>query len=313
MIKIIDRLSGEEPVIVHATGLRKLSGQIPLWALIRKNWTTPFISEEDRKTLGELTILTWNSTETKSILEECLGEMGVSCLVLGKGYNGKWTNAEKIRLTAKALAGVKTPYVMGLDSFDVIFTGSPAAALRRFKNMPCEMLFNSQVRSFYPSLHFIDAGSITAQWEAFQFSVYKKRGSTLNGGAWIGKTSFCLTFMEDCAKRDVDELIKKGMIPECSQARASDQIIYSWVFPDYYPLVQLDENRALFINLYPSVNFSEVKLVTPRASENFYYEILRVRDRAWVLMWKALNASRSFRGRLGLRRCQWDAKKRKRA
>jgi hypothetical protein len=264
-MKIANIQAGTRPIVIHVPGFTaaKVLGfgiehyysNNPLWKTIQKchkKNKPPRITSEDMK---DLTLITWNNSSEKGILEECLDDMGAPYIVLGKGIK-KWKNISKLRLIGDALANIKTKYVMGLDSYDVMLLGNPREVVKRFKDFSCGMLFNAGVK-FYPSCHrFEEAGEcfITRDWEEFQAKLSDSYWKYLNGGVWIGKTTFCRRFFADCLSRKPEELVSLGRLPlkrgaHYQKVADSEQVVLNWAFRDYFPQVQLDYNCEIFLNL----------------------------------------------------------------
>ncbi len=175
--------------------------------------------------LEDVTIITWNSKKPKGILERNLDRLSVPYWVMGKGTKG-WVNRLKVKFTNDALSRVKTRYVIGMDSFDVMVLDDPNEAVRRFEQHDCGLLFNAEYSPF-PKI---------ASLNNFEKSIggaahYKY----LNAGAWIGKTDFCREFFAEAAK------VKTA--PPCS---FSDQKLIRTVHKDFYPWSKVDYGCTIF-------------------------------------------------------------------
>ena len=225
---LVNLLFNTRPLVVHAAGFL---GHKPYWQELQD----AFFATPPARLGGaeDLTILTWNNGhEAMGILERSLEHLGVPCLVLGEGVK-EWVNSrDKPRLTAAAVDAIETKYVMGVDSRDAIVLGDPREIVARFeRRFSCEMLFSAD-RLNWPNL---------AEFKRFEESIPEASAGDfrfLNGGMWIGRTSFCREFFAAALERR-----PVSSMPE------SEQGILKQLFPVYYPRVQLDYRCQLFQNL----------------------------------------------------------------
>jgi len=229
---VVNLVFDTRPLVVHAPGL---TGKNPLWRAIRAEF---FLSEPRHYGAADgLTILTWNNRSEPAVLQQCLDHLGIPYLVLGQGVRN-WVNLLKNRLTCEALADVTTPYVMGLDSSDVLVLGHPQAILDRFRDeFSCKLLLGAETHCF-PEI---------AEVRRFEDSL---PGATspwhyLNSGMWIGETDFCREFFRVAAETEP--------WPGDERFRQSDQGVLKKVFRRFYPKALLDTQCRLFqnINLRP--------------------------------------------------------------
>ena len=156
-MKIKSLKTGAYPLIVHAPAWtisqyypdRKFHSEVnPLWRPILDKWQKSKIDNVNHGQFNELTIITWNNSPEKGLVEKALDLFGVPYTCLGKGVT-HWKNSYKINLTAKIIDSIQTPYVMGLDSYDILILRNPLESVEKFKTMNCDLLFNGE-RLFYP-------------------------------------------------------------------------------------------------------------------------------------------------------------------
>jgi hypothetical protein len=164
------------PIVLHSPGYS------PVWDSITKIFfSTP---RRNLPALKDVTLLTWNSHPTASLLEKSAEHLGIKVIVLGRGIKA-WNNTLKIPLTVSAIEKITTPFVMGVDAFDAIITESPDQAISKFLEMDCNILFNSTDGPFPPIKELFD----------FEISVAPPVNCRhLNAGAWLGKRDACLSF-----------------------------------------------------------------------------------------------------------------------
>jgi hypothetical protein len=184
----------------------------------------------------ELTILTWNSRPTQSLLERCLEVRGIPCVVLGK-HVSKWRPQIKPYLNAEALARIDTEYVMGLDADDVLMVSCPQTILDAFKTFDCDILFSSE-RNSYPKVPFL---------YEFEKSIAESEYRHLNSGAWIGRRAACQRFFRECANEDNADILAAH---PAKYVHRDDQGITRKTFRRYHPAARLDYRCRIFQNLY---------------------------------------------------------------
>lgn len=225
---VTNTLFNTKPIVMHANGTHTRK---PYWPEIRDAF---FASP--RRSIGpskNLTILTWNNGhEVMGLAERSLEHLGVPCMVVGAGVDD-WVNSKhKPLLSCQAVHEIETEYVMGMDSRDAILLDDPAIIVERFEqNFSCDLLFSAD-RFNWPNLpEFMNFEKNRPEVAGSEFCF-------LNGGMWIGKTSFCRTFFSDAANTDPVE-----------SAQESEQGILKQLFPKYYPRVQLDYQCEIFQNL----------------------------------------------------------------
>ena len=136
--------------------------------------------------LENLTIMTCNNGHpAMGLMERSLEHLGVSCLVVGQGVN-PWVNSvHKPRAVVEAARRVTTPYLVYVDSRDAIFVDAPHILVERFETFSCDMVFSAD-RLNWPQVK---------AFKKFEDALEGARESEfryLNGGAWMGRTAFCL-------------------------------------------------------------------------------------------------------------------------
>ncbi len=141
-MKVQCRITKTHPVILHAPGggpTEPLKGshpkhqtQHPTWQTLLKHWQKSPAPEPGPDLSRELTVITWNTSQNKSILELSLEKLGVPCKVLGRGHRN-WSNSLKLEIAIKFLTTVNTPYVLALDAYDVLVIDHPVKALEHFR------------------------------------------------------------------------------------------------------------------------------------------------------------------------------------
>ncbi len=228
-VRITNTLFRSNPIAAHCPG--------PL----SEHWHR-FVDEvmtqpPQRCACPDVTLMTWNSGERTArpdkpcgIFERSLQRLGIEPLVLGRGKTN-WKNLDKFALTAEALANVKTPYVIGADSCDVIFFDDPQIAVDRFRrHFTCDLLFNSTGSTCWPQLpEFVKFQS------SLPMAAVAQGRHWINSGLFIGRTEFCREYFRALSTR-----------PAIMPFSESDQAIVMQTWPEWYPRVQADYLSLLF-------------------------------------------------------------------
>lgn len=157
---------------------------------------------------------------------------GIPLTVCGHGIN-PWINSrDKPRIIHNALLKIDSEYVLYADSRDVVIVGNLDYTIERFlSKYDCDLLFGAD-RMNWPAIHiFRNFEASIAENQTSQFRY-------LNGGTWIGKTSFCRTFFS----RAIQTM-------PVLEAPDSEQGILKLLFQKYYPRVQLDYRCEIFQNI----------------------------------------------------------------
>ncbi len=227
-LRLINTLSGTQPLLLHAQGHHRNK---PHWQPIK----AAFFATPERRIgpIPELAVVTCNNGHrAMGILERSLDHLGIPYRVLGRGVR-PWVNAvSKPRCLLEAARSTDAPYLLYADSRDAIAIGDLSRVLAHFRSLRgCELLFGADRINWPPLREFarFEEGLPGAKESDFRY---------LNGGLWIGRTSFCRKFFA--------EVVATAPVPGAEQ---SEQGLLKTLFPRHYPRVQLDYTCALFQNL----------------------------------------------------------------
>ena len=225
-------LTGTDPGVLHR------NGNPPEWQERWARIVDDFFAEAPAPCAPcpELTILTWNSRPTKSLLERCLDARGIPHVVLGK-HVSKWRPQVKPYLNAEALSRIDTEYVMGLDADDVLLVSCPSTILEAFKSFDCDIVFSSE-RNSYPK--------VPSLYE-FEKSIAESEYCHLNSGAWIGRRAACQRFFRETANEDNADILAAH---PAKHVHRDDQGITRKAFRRHYPAARMDYQCRMFQNLY---------------------------------------------------------------
>lgn len=258
--------TGTFPIIVHAPGfsLSKWRGSLshhdelnPLWAPLLRLWERNRAEKSQPKDGRLLTVVTWNSTDEKTIAEKSLDRLGIPYIVLGRHIK-EWKHRYKITLLNEVMGTIKTPYLMGFDSFDVLVLRDPEEAIAEFEKMSCEIVFNAEPH-FWPDCGKnaqTGKGYIEQEWKAFEESVGERPWRFLNSGVWMGRTEYCKFYFSEAEKERERVLacLKDGRLPayeknQFQKIEDSDQVIFHSLFRRFYPKIKIDSRNRIFFNV----------------------------------------------------------------
>lgn len=281
------------PLIIHAPGLQHSGTRTlihmafnPCWIPIIKNWEMQAPALCRPETKKELTIITWNNTNHEGLCEHSLKKLGLDYLCLCKNIT-KWRFIDKLISALDVIDSVKTPYIMALDCFDVIVLRDPYEALEIFKKMNCDMLINGE-KNYHPDFGLMTQGkyAITDKWKSYEKGVAESEWKYLNAGALIAKTQFYKEFLIECLKRHekiknhpesfplpADPVFKK--YPDYKVSN-DDQLLYHWMYSDYYPRIMIDYRMEIFFNTIHTA-FDKSRLAIPgdifKGANAFVYSV----------------------------------------
>jgi hypothetical protein len=241
----INKETNTSPIIIHQNGS---PASCPLaWKEAIK---IAFNNKNPCCLCNNLSICTWNNSITPGILEKCLNKKKVPYHVLGK--NTKWQRKLKLELNVSFLQIIKTPYILALDSYDVVVLSCPQDILKRFIKTNCDILFSAEKNSYPKYQNLTD----------FEKNLTTTTYPYLNSGAWIGKTSTCLKFFKESLKTDNKDILKAHPAPHIAR---DDQGITRKVFQKFYPRAKIDTNCTIFQSLYgvleEEIIFGKIKYI----------------------------------------------------
>ena len=228
---VTNLVTGTTPGVIHR------NGNPPEWQTQWQQAVARFFEEtpESAGPTPELTVLTWNSRPTKSLLERCLDRWGASYLTLGKQLP-KWRPDMKVYLNAEALAQVTSEYVMALDADDVLMVSEPRHILVAFRAFECDIVFGAEKNNWPPVRFLAD----------FEEAIAESAYCYLNSGAWIGKTDACRRFFRDCLNEDDGDLLAAHLTRAVFR---DDQGRTRKTFRRYHPAARLDYHCRIFQSL----------------------------------------------------------------
>lgn len=178
--KIYNSLGNSNPYIIHSPDISNNYNRI--WKHCVEHGTVKYCTLPE-----ELSIITFNSSYKKGILENQLDKLKVNYTTLGKGINWK-NHHNKITLINENIDRIKTKYVLVCDCYDVLVVRDLSSILENFisikKQNNVKIIFNATVYC-HPNLK-----SQKNKEESFNLG----RFQYLNSGIYIGETSYVKDF-----------------------------------------------------------------------------------------------------------------------
>lgn len=207
-----------------------------------------------------LTIVLIHNYDEESILEKSLRYVGIENFVLLKPESAQWpSNTVKLIELKKYIdrGDCPTEYVLYIDSADAVLRGDPGKAVQYLHEEECDLLFSStsghklmdMMGKYIPE---------TRRWADHLARDHGCEQLYLNAGVFVGKTTFlkeilnmALEFVteDDLSPAERDKLHRQGTLaeafPEFPKGVGSDQMIFTYLHPRFYPRVKIDFKRRL--------------------------------------------------------------------
>lgn len=170
----------------------------------------------------DVTIVTWNSSKIKGMLELQLDKFKIKYICLGKGVKWK-TNREKPKLLLENFNLIKTKYILGMDCFDVFINSNLNNLIDKFKNKNTKLLYNA-TGTVYPESDF--SRKIENEFCPHPFRYF-------NSGLFFGYSEYIQHILSIINWNYYEHFY-------------SDQHLIRKVYHRFYPDVQIDWNCEIF-------------------------------------------------------------------
>jgi hypothetical protein len=245
-MKILNCETKRSPNIIHAPGIYRWShlNENPLWEPLCE-----YFFSTKKKHLGlpsDATIVTWNSSDNKAILEQSLDHLGIPHQVIRKK---NWQNFDKILTTREFLNTVNTECIIWLDCFDIIVLNDLSEMVNVFLADNVKMYLNAEKR-FWPDVELVEDS------KAFQQKVNSKFSTKyLNTGACIARVDFLKEILDKCIKirptvlSTINSMTKGKKTwggSDIAEIKGDDQIIFHMLFKEAYPKMKIDDECRFF-------------------------------------------------------------------
>ena len=200
---------------------------------------------------ADLTIVLVHNYQEESILEKSLRYVGIEDFVLLQPEDGQWpSNTLKITELKKYLdsGDCPTERILYIDSDDAVVRGDLGKAVEFFEEEDCDLLFSSTIAKKH-----LDCLPEAKRWadENARENGWERR--YLNAGVFIGNKAFLQEILEEVLKFVTnDDLsyaehetlhrkkIVREVLPDFPKGCGSDQMIFRYLHPRFYPRMKTD-------------------------------------------------------------------------
>jgi hypothetical protein len=233
---------------------------------------------QERIPLNEdITVLTWSIPEEDTLLQESFRKMGIESELIVIPISKPFNWLDKIKKTMEYLPFIKTKYVVGLDSTDVIVSTDKEGQgtlwydmKETFKKMNCSLCFNAEKLSWPTSggvgMNLEEDGKhgnlvkALKKTEEFEIKMYKDYFNSdyyrLNSGAFIGYTEYTTDFYNSLWDKYVKTVYERG---EDEGMFGGDQgfirIMQNVCFPDL-----LIDYKAMIFQTFADMNEGDINI-----------------------------------------------------
>lgn len=215
MPRIHNKLHDTYPVVAHQPYME--TEKSPYWQrLVEAKDEVQFQKPQDT------TIVTWNSKKDKGLLEQQLDALNIPYLCLGKGLKWK-TNRLKISTLLEVIDTIDTKYILGMDCYDVVVTGSMDNFPELLEKKQAKMVYNAATWLYPKSQKHGLIERELCRHQPFQY---------LNGGLFFGERLYVKEFFSE--------------LPDDENYPTSEQYLLKLGYHQKFPDVQLDWNCEMF-------------------------------------------------------------------
>lgn len=195
----------------------------------------------------DLTMITVKTYSEKSLLEASCSFFGINGLVvLNEPFDGPWRSTLKVQFILNYLrsGACKTRYLLYCDATDTVIRDDPGKILELFRAEKVDLLFCSTM-----SPKGYQCMPEQLEWVK---QTAPKNSRYLNAGGFIGRPELIETVLHEVNQYiDPHNFYPWTDIRNCKKAPEfpkgmSDQIILRYVFPKFYPNMDLDYINRIF-------------------------------------------------------------------
>lgn len=206
------------------------------------------------KTPEDLTIISYHNYKNKPLFERSMDFLGLEYLSIKADTPYYFSKKTELIYSMIKNGEIKTKYVLICDSDDVIFTKDPKDIIKVFEDFRCDILFCSTDWDFvrkttYDKNTYSDGfpqGLVMKEQKDWVNNVLGQN-KYINCGAYIFKTNNILDILEESIKYITYDKESELGFPYSN----SDQTIYRWIEPKFYPRIKVDYDNKLFTHNMP--------------------------------------------------------------
>ena len=217
------------PLILHGNGPAKNN---PIWKQVVDSCTNQKGWDERRPIIEGITVLTWSVPGETTMLEECFSNMNIKGELIVIPITKPFNWLDKITKTNEYLKKVRTKYVVGLDSTDIIISTDNGGQKtlwydlkETFKELNCKLVYNAEKYN-WPSSDGIGTKiqkdgmnsyliEELVETEKFEEKMYKdyfgSKFFRLNSGAFMGYTDYTKDFYQTLCDEHIERIYEKGV------------------------------------------------------------------------------------------------------
>lgn len=219
------------------------------------------------ETPKNLTVISYHNYKHKPLFERNMDFLGINYLSIKAETPYYFSKKTELIYSMVKNKLINTEYVLICDSDDVIFTKNPKNIIKIFKEFNCDMLFSATEWDFVrkttydglppekepliaPNIHKYSGGfpqDLVMKEQKDWVNNFLGKKMYIDCGMYIFKTEKVLDILEEAVKYISYGDPETFEIPYCN----SDQTIYRWVEPKFYPRIKVDYENKIFVNNLP--------------------------------------------------------------
>ena len=217
------------PLILHGNGPAKNN---PIWKQVVDSCTNQKGWNERKPIIEVINVLTWSVPGETTMLEECFSNMNIKGELIVIPITKPFNWLDKITKTNEYLKKVRTKYVVGLDSTDIIISTDNGGQRtlwydlkETFKELNCKLVYNAEKYN-WPSSDGVGTSieedgmnsyliKSLIETEKFEEKMYKdyfgSKFFRLNSGAFMGYTDYTKDFYQTLCDEHIKRIYEKGI------------------------------------------------------------------------------------------------------
>jgi hypothetical protein len=209
-----------------------------------------------------LTIISYHNYKNKPLFERNMDFLGIDYVSIKAETPYFFSKKTELLYSMIKEKLIKTEYVLICDSDDVIFVKNPKNIVEDFKKFNCDILFCPTNWDFVRKTTYNEnKNSLNKYSDGFPQDLVMKeqknwvdnvinRKKYINCGIYMFNTNNVLDIFEECIKYISYNDPSTFEIPYGN----SDQTIFRWIEPKFYPRIKVDSKSKLFTNNMPEPN-----------------------------------------------------------
>jgi len=233
-------LSNIESYLFHSKIAFKVNEKMMSDLTLKESFTTP----------EDLTIISYHNYKDKPLFERNMDFLGINYLSIKAETPYYFSKKTELLYSMIKNGDIKTKYVLICDSNDVIFTKDPKDIIKIFEGFDCDMLFVSTEWDFvrkttYDGVKYSDGipQDIVMKKQKEWVNNVMGQKKYINAGIYMFKVDSVLDIFKESVKYISYDNSSTFEVPYGN----SDQTIYRWIEPQFYPRIKVDYDNELFL------------------------------------------------------------------